>query len=73
MPIRNLVVVFGDQLWLKSPALKFADTKDDRVVMMEVAEEATYIPQHKIRLVLFFSAMRHFREELETHGFRTVY
>ena len=73
MPIRNLVVVFGDQLWLKSPALEYAESKDDRVVMMEVAEEATYIPQHKIRLVLFFSAMRHFREELAAHGFRTVY
>jgi len=73
MPIRNLVVVFGDQLWLKSPALEYAESKDDRVVMMEVAEEATYIPQHKIRLVLFFSAMRHFREELAAHDYRVCY
>ena len=28
-------------------------------------EEATYIPQHKARLALFFAAMRHFRAELE--------
>jgi deoxyribodipyrimidine photolyase-related protein len=36
--------------------------------MMEVDEEATYIPQHKARLALFFSAMRHFRDELRGKG-----
>lgn len=41
--------------------------------MTEVREEATYIQQHKIRLVLFFSAMRHFRDALRAQGFRVHY
>jgi len=36
--------------------------------MMEVEEEATYVPQHKARLVLFFSAMRHFGDALRERG-----
>ena len=41
--------------------------------MVEAVEEATYIPQHKIRLVLFFSAMRHFRDALEDEDFDVIY
>jgi deoxyribodipyrimidine photolyase-related protein len=40
--------------------------------MMEVREEATYIPQHKRRLALFFACMRHFRDEQRAAG-RTVH
>jgi deoxyribodipyrimidine photolyase-like uncharacterized protein len=40
--------------------------------MMVVKEEATYIPQHKIRLVLFFLAMRHFADDLKARG-HTIY
>ena len=41
--------------------------------MMEVAEEATYVPHHKQKLVLFFSAMRHFAAELEADGWQVDY
>ena len=41
--------------------------------MAEVDEEAEYIPQHTIRLVLFFSAMRHFRDELVDRGYPVHY
>lgn len=41
--------------------------------MMEVAEEATYIKKSKVRLMLLFSAMRHFREALERDGTPVVY
>lgn len=70
---KNLVLVLGDQLWHKSPALEFADTEDDCIVIIEASEEASYIPQHKIRLVLFFSAMRHFRNELRARGYSVIY
>lgn len=73
MTCNNLVVVFGDQLWIGSPALQYAASANDRVVMIEAREEATYIPQHKIRLVLFFSAMRHFRDELQDRGYLVSY
>jgi len=54
---RNLVLVFGDQLDSSSTAFDDFDTGKDAVLMMEVKEEATYIPQHKIRLAFFFSAI----------------
>ena len=53
---RNLILVFGDQLDAGSAAFDGFDTAEDAVLMMEVEEEATYIPQHKIRLTFFFSA-----------------
>lgn len=70
---RNLVVVLGDQLSDKASAFDDFNQDLDAVLMMEVAEEATYVPQHKIRLALFFSAMRHFRLALEEKGYRVHY
>ena len=70
---RHLVVVLGDQLSGDSSAFDGFDQQSDAVLMMEVAEEATYVPQHKMRLALFFSAMRHFGQELETKGRRVHY
>lgn len=68
MSLRNLVVVLGDQLDPDAAVFDDFDRQQDAVLMMEVAEEATYIPQHRIRLTLFFSAMRHFRDALRTNG-----
>jgi deoxyribodipyrimidine photolyase-related protein len=41
--------------------------------MMEVEEEATYVPQHKIRIALFFAAMRHFADRLRDKGTNVIY
>ena len=71
--LRNLLVVFGDQLSDRLDSFKDFDPSLDAVLMMEVREEATYIPQHKIRLVLFFSAMRHFCEALRDKGITVHY
>ncbi|MEX1327007.1 MAG: cryptochrome/photolyase family protein [Desulfobacterales bacterium] len=70
---RNLILVFGDQLAAGSTAFDGFGTAEDAVLMMEVKEEATYIPQHKIRLVFFFSAMRHFADELKDRGYNVCY
>ena len=70
---RNLILVFGDQLDAGSAAFDGFDTAEDAVLMMEVKEEATYIPQHKIRLAFFFSAMRHFAGELTDRGYAVHY
>ncbi|UCF21677.1 MAG: cryptochrome/photolyase family protein [Gemmatimonadota bacterium] len=70
---RNLVLIFGDQLTKDSTALTDFDKKRDAVLMMEVIEEASYVPQHKIRIALFFSAMRHFAAQLERRGYRVHY
>jgi deoxyribodipyrimidine photolyase-related protein len=73
MATRDLVVVFGDQLHRDSASLRRMDPGRDAVLMMEVAEEATYVRQHKKRLVLFLSAMRHFRDALREDGIRVHY
>lgn len=73
MPCDSLVLVLGDQLSLHSPALRRARSDSARVLMLEVDQEANYIPQHKIRLVLFFSAMRHFSDALRDRGYGVDY
>ena len=41
--------------------------------MMEVNEEATYVPHHKQKIVFILSAMRHFAEELKAEGLAVDY
>ncbi len=68
-----LRVVLGDQLSPDLAALADLDRDRDVVLMMEVDEEATYVPHHKQKLVLFLSAMRHFAAELAARGVRVDY
>ncbi len=72
-PIRHLVLVLGDQLNLSNPALQGFDPLQDLVWMAEVAEESTKVWTHQARIVLFLSAMRHFRETLNQQGFKVNY
>ncbi|MHC4080232.1 MAG: cryptochrome/photolyase family protein [Planctomycetota bacterium] len=69
----RLLIVFGDQLDSRSAALKAIDKQRDVVLMMEVAQEATNVPSHKQRIVLFLSAMRHHAEALRRRGCRVRY
>ena len=71
--IRNLVVVLGDQLSPDLSSLAASDRALDLVVMGEVAEEATYVRHHKKKIILLFSAMRHFADELRAQGWRVAY
>lgn len=71
--LRRLVVVCGDQLDTKSAAFDGFDPATDAVLMTEAREEATYVAQHKRRLVLFFAAMRHFAGSLRERGFLVLY
>ena len=71
--MRNLVLVLGDQLDHHSAAFDDFDSEQDAVWMAEVEEEATHVWCHKLRLVAFFSAMRHFRDELREQGLRVLY
>jgi len=72
-PVRNLVLVLGDQLDRRSSAFDGFDAGQDAVWMAEAAGEADYVPSHKARIVLFLSAMRHFREALAAEGVRVHY
>jgi deoxyribodipyrimidine photolyase-related protein len=71
--IRNLIVVLGDQLSPSLASLAAGDPRQDLVMMCEVAEETTYVRHHKKKIILLFSAMRHFAEELKSLGWRVAY
>ena len=65
--------VFGDQLSHDLASLADIDAERDVVLMMEVADETTYVPHHKQKLVLVLSAMRHFAAELRQRGLTVDY
>lgn len=73
MKVRHAVLVFGDQLNEDSTAFEGFDREKDLVWMAEVEEESKYAWSHRQRIVLFLSAMRHFRRRLESRGFRFFY
>ena len=70
---RRLRLVLGDQLSRGLSALADMDPARDLIWMCEAAEEATHVPSHKARTVLFLSAMRHFRDELAAEGLPVHY
>jgi deoxyribodipyrimidine photolyase-related protein len=70
---RRLLLVLGDQLDHQSALLDGADPTHDTIWMAEVDEESTKVWSHKARIVLFLSAMRHFRREMEERGFSVQY
>ena len=69
----NLILILGDQLTPDISALDDGDKQHDRVVMAEVHDEASYTNHHKKKLVLLFSAMRHFAQRLEKDGWQVHY
>ena len=71
--MRNLILVFGDQLNHDSAAFDDFDPNLDQVWMAENQEEATHVWNHQFRLVGFFAPMRHFRDELENSGKTVLY
>ena len=70
---RHLILVLGDQLDAKSAAFDGFDPKLDAVWMAEVAEESTHVWTHQARIVLFLSAMRHFRDGLRERAVTVHY
>ena len=72
-PVRNLVIVLGDQLDAESSALQGFDATQDVVWMAEVAEESTHVWSAKQRIAVFLSAMRHFANDLRAQGLPLVY
>ena len=71
--MRNLVLTLGDQLSRESKAFDGFDRAADAVWMAEVQEEATHVWSHKLRIALFLSAMRHFRDRLRRDGITVHY
>ena len=71
--IRNLCIILGDQLSHNSPVLSNFDKKKDMVWMAEVMSESVSTLSSKQRTTLFFSAMRHFCDELKQKSIKVEY
>ncbi len=70
---KKLIVILGDQLSLSLSSLDDYDPDSDEILMMEVMNEATYVSHHPHKIILLFSAMRHFAQTLQDKGFRVTY
>ncbi len=68
MNAANLILVLGDQLSFDVAALRAADPARDRVLLVEVQKEATYVRHHKKKIAFLFAAMRHFAAALREAG-----
>ena len=71
--MKTLVPVLGDQLSATISSLQGATHADTIVLMMEVAEETTYVRHHKQKLVYILSAMRHHAAYLRELGWTVDY
>lgn len=69
----KLGVILGDQLSESLATLRALDKGQDRLLMAELAAEATYVPHHKQKIALLFSAMRHFAQVLRAQGWQVDY
>lgn len=71
------VWILGDQLVDDHPALAAAVSEHGRaavrVVMVESMRRTRRMPYHRKKLVLLFSAMRHYAERLRSNGFSVDY
>ncbi len=71
------VWLLGDQLLFDHPALLAAErecSRDQvRVLLIESNTRTHHLPYHRKKLVLLFSAMRHFAEALRARGYHVEY
>ncbi|WP_458207697.1 cryptochrome/photolyase family protein [Haladaptatus sp. NG-SE-30] len=65
------VWVLGDQLTTQVGPI--TDRADERVLLVEAHDFARRMPYHPQKLMLVYSAMRHFRDELREVGREVVY
>ena len=69
----TLRLVLGDQLSRGISSLSDLDRTADTVLMVEVAEEARYVPHHQKKIAYILSAMRHHAEALRAEGIALRY
>ena len=73
MSLRRLYVVLGDQLDIDSVLDADFNPDQDALWMAERRSEAQRAWSHKMRLVYFISAMRHFRQQIQRRGWPLTY
>ena len=69
----TLIPVLGDQLSFGLSSLAGADPATAIILMMEVADETTYVSHHKRKIAYILSAMRHHAEALRATGWQVDY
>jgi len=69
----QIALILGDQLTPGLASLQAIDKARDVVLMVEVQEEATYVPHHKKKIAFLLSAMRHYAAELRALGYKVDY
>ena len=68
-----LIPILGDQLTPDIASLRGADKARSIVLMMEVADETTYVRHHKAKIAFILSAMRHHADRLRALGWTVDY
>ena len=68
-----LIPILGDQLSPGMASLTGVDPADAVLLMMEVADETTYVRHHQAKITLILSAMRHHAATLAAAGWRVDY
>jgi len=69
----TLIPILGDQLSPDIASLVDADRDDTAILMMEVADETTYVRHHKRKIAFILSAMRHHAGALRADGWQVDY
>jgi deoxyribodipyrimidine photolyase-related protein len=69
----RLGLILGDQLDRSSALLSTLSKASDPLLFIESSGEAAHVWSHKARIALFFSAMRHFAQELRDAGWQVMY
>ena len=67
------VWILGDQLSLQNSALLRAPREETTVLMVESKARGSFLKYHQVKLVLVYSAMRHFADSLRLEGWRVEY
>lgn len=65
--------ILGDQLSHEHAALAASDPQEAHVLMVESKARGAVLKYHQVKLVLVYSAMRHFARELKEKGWRVDY
>ncbi|MDF1722800.1 MAG: cryptochrome/photolyase family protein [Minwuia sp.] len=73
MTDKRLILILGDQLSPDISSLAEAQHDRDVVLMVEVAEETTYVRHHRKKIAFILSAMRHFAADLTASGWHVDY
>ena len=68
-----LVPILGDQLTPDITSLRDCAPEDTVILMMEVADETTYVRHHKRKIAFILSAMRHHADRLRSLGWTVDY